>query len=166
MRIENARIQGGELVLTCSMQEARQFAYRFKPGEYEIRPEKKKRSMDANAYAWLIINRIAEALRTTPEEVYREALKNIPNALEIVCVQDKAVESMARLWTNGHIGRRVETEPSKIKDCTNMYLYYGSSDFDRRQMSQLIDNLAQDAKALDIETRPAEEIQSLLEGWE
>lgn len=166
MRIENARIQGGELVLTCSMQEARQFAYRFKPGEYEIRPGKKKRSLDANAYAWLIINRIAEALRTTPEEVYREALENIPNALEIVCVQDKAVESMARLWTNGHIGRRVETEPSKIKDCTNMYLYYGSSDFDRRQMSQLIENLVQDAKALDIETRPAEEIQSLLEGWE
>lgn len=166
MWIENAHIQGGELVLTCSMQEARQFAYRFNPGEYKIRPEKKKRSLDANAYAWLIINRIAEALRTSPEEVYREALRNIPNALEIVCIQNKAVDSMTRLWTNGHIGRRVQTEPSKIKGCTNMYLYCGSSDYDRRQMSQLIDNLVQDAKALDIETRPAEEIQSLLEGWE
>lgn len=166
MRIENARIQGGELVLACSMQEARQFAYRFKPGEYEIRPEKKKRSLDANAYAWVLVNRIADALRTTPEEVYREALRNIPNALEIVCVQDKAVDSMTRLWNSGHIGRRVETEPSKIKGCTNMYLYYGSSDYDTRQMSVLIDNLVQDAKALDIETRQAEEIKSLLEAWE
>lgn len=166
MRIENARIQGGELILTCSMQEARQFAYRFKPGEYEIRPEKKKRSLDANSYSWLLINRIADALRTAPEEVYREALRNIPNALEIVCIQNKAVDSMTRLWTNGHVGRRVETEPSKIKDCTNMYLYYGSSDFNSRQMSILIDNLVQDAKALDIETRPAEEIRSLLEAWE
>lgn len=166
MRIDNARIQGGELVLSCSMQEARQFAYRFKPGEYEIRPEKKKRSLDANAYAWLLVNRIADALRATPEEIYREALRSVPNALEIVCVQDKAVDSMARLWTSGHIGRRVETELSKIKGCTNLYLYYGSSDYDKRQMSQLIDNLVLDAKALDIETRPAEEIQSLLAAWE
>lgn len=166
MKIDNARMQGNDLILTCSPQDARRFAYRFKPGEYEISPTKKKRSLDANAYAWALINSIADALRTAADEVYREALRNIPNALEIVCVQNKAVDSMARLWTSGHVGRRVETEPSKIKDCTNMYLYYGSSDFDTRQMSQLIDNLVQDAKALDIETRPAEEIQSLLEGWE
>lgn len=166
MRIENARIQGNELILTVpDRQETRQFVYRFKAGEYDIRPAKKKRSLDANAYAWVLVNRIAEALRLAPEEVYCDALRNIPNALEIVCVQDKAVDSMRRLWIGDHIGRRVETEQSKIRGCTNMYLYYGSSDYDTGQMSMLIDNLVQDAKALDIETRPAAEIQSLLEAW-
>lgn len=167
MRIENARIQGTDLILTVpDRQETRQFVYRFKAGEYDIRPAKKKRSLDANSYAWLLVNRIAEALRLTPEEVYCDALRNIPNAYKELCVQDKAVDSMRRLWIGDHIGRRVETEPSKIKGCTKMRVYYGSSDYDTRQMSMLIDNLAQDAKALDIETRPAEEIKSLLEAWE
>ena len=45
-------------------------------------------------------------------------------------------------------------------------IYYGSSDFDTRQMSMLIDHLVQDARVLGIETRPEEEIKSLLEAWE
>ena len=166
MKIENARIMGNDLILTASIPDARRFVYGFKPGEYEISPAKKKRSLNANAYAWRLINDIALAVRESPEYVYREALKNIPNICEVLCVQDKAVDSMERLWTRNHIGRRVEREESKIKGCTNLYIYYGSSDFDTRQMSMLIDNLVQDAQALGIETRPEEEIKSLLEAWE
>lgn len=166
MRIENARIMGNELILTATIQDARRFVYGFKPGEYDIAPAKKKRSLNANSYAWRLINDIALAVRETPENVYRAALRDIPNICEVLCVQDKAVDSMTRLWLRGHIGRRVEREPSKIKGCTNLYIYYGSSDFDTRQMSMLIDNLVQDALALGIETRPAEEIKSLLEVWE
>lgn len=166
MKIESARIMGNDLILTASIPDARRFVYGFKPGEYEISPAKKKRSLNANAYAWKLINDIALAVRESPEDVYREALKNIPNICEVLCVQDKAVDSMERLWTRNHIGRRVEREESKIKGCTNLYIYYGSSDFDPRQMSMLIDNLVQDAQALGIETRPEEEIKSLLEAWE
>ena len=166
MKIESARIIGNDLILTASIPDARRFVYGFKPGEYEISPAKKKRSLNANAYAWKLINDIALAVRESPEDVYREALKNIPNICEVLCVQDKAVDSMVRLWTRNHIGRRVEREESKIKGCTNLYIYYGSSDFDTRQMSMLIDNLVQDAQALGIETRPEEEIKSLLEAWE
>lgn len=166
MKIENARIMGNDLILTASIPDARRFVYGFKPGEYEISPAKKKRSLNANAYAWRLINDIALAVRESPENVYREALKNIPNICEVLCVQDKVVDSMVRLWTRDHIGRRVEREESKIKGCTKLYIYYGSSDFDTRQMSMLIDNLVQDAQALGIETRPEEEIKSLLEAWE
>ena len=166
MKIESARIMGNDLILTASIPDARRFVYGFKPGEYEISPAKKKRSLNANAYAWKLINDIARAVRESPEDVYREALKNIPNICEVLCVQDKAVDSMERLWTRNHIGRRVEREESKIKGCTNLYIFYGSSDFDTRQMSMLIDNLVQDAQALGIETRPEEEIKSLLEAWE
>lgn len=166
MRIDSAKMQGRELVLTVSVPDARRFVYGFKPGEYDISPAKKKRSRNANAYAWKLINDIALAVRETPETVYREALKNVPNICEVLCVQDNAVDSMERLWTRDHIGRRVEREPSRIKGCTNLYIYYGSSDFDTRQMAMLIDGLIQDARALGIETRPEEEIRSLLEAWE
>lgn len=166
MRIDSARMLGGELVLTASVPDARRFVYGFKPGEYDISPAKKKRSLNANSFAWKLINDIALAVRETPETVYREALKNVPNICEVLCVQDKAVDSMERLWTRDHIGRRVEREQSRIKGCTNLYIYYGSSDFDTRQMAMLIDGLIQDARALGIETRPEEEIRSLLEEWE
>lgn len=166
MKIENARITGNELILTTSLQEARQFVYSFKAGEYEIIPARKKRSQTANAYAWRLINDIALAVKTSPENVYREALRDIPCVCEVICVQNKAVESMERLWTKEHIGRRVEREKSKIDGCTNLYIYYGSSDFDTKQMSMLIDNLIQDAQNLGLETRPADEINSLLENWE
>lgn len=166
MKIENARISGNELILSAEIPDARRFVYGFKPGEYDITPSRKKRSLNANAYAWRLINDIALAVREKPENVYREALKNVPNICEVLCVQDKAVDSMIRLWTRDHVGRRVEREESKLPGCTNLYIYYGSSDFDARQMSMLIDNLVQDAQALGIETRPEEEIKSLLEVWE
>ena len=166
MKIENARITGNELILQTSIQEARQFVYSFKQGDYEIIPARKKRSQNANSYAWKLINDIALAVKLPPEQVYKDALRNIPCICEVVCVQNKAVDSMIRLWTHNHIGRRVECEKSKIDGCTNLYIYYGSSDFDTKQMSMLIDNLIQDAKELGIETRPADEINSLLENWE
>lgn len=109
MKIESARIMGNDLILTASIPDARRFVYGFKPGEYEISPAKKKRSLNANAYAWKLINDIALAVWESPEDVYREALKNIPNICEVLCVQDKAVDSMERLWTRNHIGRRVES---------------------------------------------------------
>ena len=165
MKIENARIAGNELILSAEIPDARRFVYGFKPGEYDITPSRKKRSLNANAYAWKLINDIALAVREEPENVYREALKNVPNICEVLCVQDKAVDSLIRLWTRDHVGRRVEREESKLPGCTNLYIYYGSSDFDTRQMSMLIDNLVQDAQALGIETRPEEEIKSLLEAW-
>lgn len=110
MRIDSARMLDGELVLTASVPDARRFVYGFKPGEYDISPAKKKRSLNANAYAWRLINDIALAVRETPETVYREALKNVPNICEVVCIEDRAVDSMIRLWTRDHIGRRVERE--------------------------------------------------------
>lgn len=84
MKIESARIMGNDLILTASIPDARRFVYGFKPGEYEISPAKKKRSLNANAYAWKLINDIALAIRESPEDVYREALKNIPNICEVL----------------------------------------------------------------------------------
>ena len=37
----------------------------LEPGEYEIVKAKKKRSLDANAYAWVLIDKIAAVLRMT-----------------------------------------------------------------------------------------------------
>ena len=44
-------------------------------------------------------------------------------------------------------------------------LYYGSSTFDTKQMSRLIDNIVQDCKAVGIETLTPQQLDALKEGW-
>ena len=63
------------------------------------------------------------------------------------------------------IGWQTDTFPSKIKGCTNVILYYGSSTYDSAQMSRLTNIIIQDCEQLGIETKSAEEIQSLLKSW-
>lgn len=165
MKIDKAEISSWGLILTVPLTDARRFVYGFKPGEYEIKKARKKRSNDANAYAWKLINDIALAIRVSPNEVYRRALEDIPCISEDVIARSEAVSAIERTWTSGHIGRRVEKEPSAARGYSNVRLYFGSSDFDTKQMSMLIDNLIQDCKAIGIETRPEEEINALLEAW-
>ena len=54
---------------------------------------------------------------------------------------------------------------SKIPGYRNLRCYYGSSTYDTKQMSQLIDNLVQDCKALGIETLTPDKLALLTEEW-
>lgn len=165
MRIEAASYESGRLILTTSEATARRFAYEFKPGEYEIAKAKKRRSLDANAYAWVLIDKIAAAVRLTKEDVYRNAIKGIGGVTDVVCVKNEAVPKLRENWERNGIGWQTETTPSKIAGCTNVILYYGSSAYDARQMSILIDRLIEDARSLDIETMPPDRLGALLEEW-
>ena len=127
----------------------------------EIKPYREKRSLDANGYCWTLIDKIAAKMHLDKAEVYREAIKAIGGNSEIVCIMDKAVESLRRGWEMHGLGWQTDTMPSKIKGCTNVILYYGSSTYDTRQMTILIDHLVQGAKALGIETLTPAELEAL-----
>lgn len=132
----------------------------------EIKRWRQKRSLDANGYAWVIIDKIAAALGRTKAEIYREAIRNIGGVSETVCVRDIAVDKLIEGWQHNGLGWFADTMPSKIKDCTNVILYYGSSTYDTKQMSALIDVIVQDAKALGIETLTPEQLAALNAAWE
>lgn len=165
MRIDGARRQGDELCLATTDPEAWRWLYTFKPGEYEISPQKKRRSLDANAYAWKLIGEIAKAVRMTTADVYRMELREL-GQYEVVCVQERALGRLATMWTQKGLGWQAEAFPSKVRGCVNVRLFYGSSVFDSKEMSLFIDHLIQEARALDIETRPEAEVKSMLEAWE
>lgn len=132
----------------------------FKIGKY-----KEKRSLDANAYCFVLIGKLAEKLNIPKEEVYRRAIKQIGGNYDVVCVVDKAVDKLCESWKRNGLGWQTDTMPSKIAGCTNVILYYGSSTYDTEQMSRLIDNIVQDCKAVGIDTRTPEEIANLLSLW-
>lgn len=133
--------------------------------DYEIKRIYKKRSLDANAYFWVLLDGLAAALGVPKNELYRQRIKEIGGVSDVVCVPDKAVKRLVSIWEDKGLGWSAETFPSKIEGCTNVTLYYGSSVFDTKQMGRLIDSIVQDCQAIGIETKSEAEIKSLLEEW-
>lgn len=131
----------------------------------EIKKLSGARTLDASARAWALIDQIAEKTGLKKHEVYRNAIKDIGGVSDIVCVRNEAVQSLCSGWSEHGIGWQTETEPSKLKGCTNVTLYYGSSVYDTKQMSALIDSLVQDANALGITTMTPEEQEKLILQW-
>lgn len=126
---------------------------------------KKKRSLDANAYCWVLISRLAERLNLPKTDIYRSAIREIGGNCDTVCIQDKAVDSLRDGWERNGLGWMTETMPSKLEGCTNVILYYGSSTYDTAQMSRLINNIIEECRQLGIETKSEEEVNSLLRQW-
>ena len=132
----------------------------------DVTKYRKGRSLDANAYAWVLIGKLAAKLGKAKEEVYRDAIKDIGNNYEVVCVVDKAVESFCKLWSSNGIGWQTDTFPSKIEGCTNVMAYSGSSTYNTEQMSKLINIIVEECKAQGIDTKTPNEIADMLSLWE
>lgn len=134
--------------------------------DLEVKEHRKKRSLDANAYCWVLINKIADALRITPVEIYRQAIQNVGGNYEVLPVKEEAAEHFKQVWQAQGLGWPcVDMGKSKIDGYRNLRAYYGSSTYSTSQMAQLIDALLQDCRALDIEVKSEEEIASILGAW-
>ncbi len=132
----------------------------------EVKEYRKKRSLDANAYAWVLIGKLAEAMRITPLEVYRQAIQNVGGNYEVIPIKEVAADHFQKVWEAKGLGWPcVDMGPSRIPGYRNLRAYYGSSTYDTHQMSQLIDNLVQDCKALEIETLSEDKLSLLKEEW-
>ena len=134
--------------------------------DLEVKEHRKKRSLDANAYAWVLIGKLAEAMRITPLEVYRQAILNVGGNYEVIPVKAEAANNFKQVWEARGLGWPcIKMGPSKIDGYINLRAYYGSSTYSTTQMSQLIENLVQDCRALDIEVKSEEELASLMGAW-
>lgn len=160
--------RGGEQIITLAVRD--DFREQFDAladceVDVEIKKRRKRRSLDANAYAWVLIDRLASNLSVSRSEVYRDAIRSIGGVSETVCVRSEAFERLERVWCQKGVGWQVERLPSKIDGCTNAILYFGSSTYDTKQMSDLIDHLIQNCKAVGIETDTPEEIEKIKSLW-
>lgn len=166
--VTEAKYENGYLMFKTPMrEETKKITDGFKVGDVEIirKEEKKKRSLDSNAYFWSLLDKLSAVLHKSKEEIYREAIKDIGGVSEIVCVKTEAVSMLVKAWVDRGLGWQADVVPSKIKGCSNVILYYGSSMYDSKQMSRLIDHVVQDCKACGIETLPPEELERLNAQW-
>ncbi len=136
-----------------SVYAAKQILNELPEGEYiaEIKKNKKKRTLDQNAYLWVLCQRIAERTRSAKEEVYREFIKRV-GVSDVLCVQSKAADRFIQNWNQKGVGWFAESFDSKLPDCTNVTVYYGSSTYDTTEMGRLLDEVIQECKELNIDT--------------
>lgn len=126
---------------------------------------RQKRSLNANAYAWVLIDKLAEKLSRSKTDIYKEHIREIGGNSTLVCTIDKAVDTLRQGWEHRGIGWVTETETSTLRGCTNVRLYYGSSTYDTAQMSRLIELLVNSCIDEGIETRTPDEINRMLALW-
>ena len=133
----------------------------------EIKVYRKPRSLDANAYFHLLVNKIAAALGSSDEEVKQQLVVKY-GALE---TDEDGNAYGAMLPATADIDRfypytrcyKTEERNGKTYRC---YLFYKRTrDMDTKEMSHLIDGTISEAKALDIETMTPDQLAEL-EGLE
>lgn len=165
MRIDSARMLGGELVLTASVPDARRFVYGFKPGEYDISPAKKKRSLNANAMLWQMCQQVAAAVGTTKEAVYRRCIREVGIFTELH-IAERGVEAFQKAWSLNGLGWFCEVADYGDGDGYKLvFAYHGSSSYNVKQMAALIDNIMQEAQSLGIDTISDRERSLLLDEY-
>lgn len=131
-----------------------------------LKQYRKGRSLDANGYFWVLAGKLAERTGVPREQIYRGYVKDIGGNYDVVCVQDRAVDSLVQGWGRNGLGWIADTMPSKLQGCKNVLLYKGSSEYDTGQMSRLIELAVQDCMALGIETKTPQEIENMISLWE
>ena len=132
--------------------------------EVEIKQYRKKRSLTANSYFWVLVDKIAKVIRSTPDEVYIQMLTRYgQREAELLSVIEAGAEMIYRA-TKNHC---VEVGESELKGKTfkHLAILIGSSEYDTKQMAILIDGIVSECKLLDIETMSERELNSLKASW-
>ena len=134
--------------------------------EADLKEHRKKRSLDANAYAWVLMGKLANKVGLPKEEVYREFVKDVGGNYEILPIRNDAVDKWITNWQTKGIGWVCDIlGESKLDGYTNVVTYYGSSTYDSLQMSKLINLIVDECKQQGIETMTSAELALLMDGW-
>lgn len=136
--------------------------------EYDliVRKKTKKRTTDANAYAWKLISLISAEVGLPPIEVYQQQILNMYTYRDAL-IKDSDIEMEISDWRQQGVGWLCEVVgPSREhKGYSWVRKYKGSSTFSSEEMSRFIDNIIFEAKELGIQTEPPRRVKELKDNW-
>ena len=168
IRLQYDAARRPEIVLTLADADLRQLnplAEQITKGKrlsVEVKPERKHRSLDSNAYAWVLMGKLAAALRSTPDEVYLSMLRDYGVYTHVLVAPD-AAERMEQTW---RLCRNLGKVTVKGRTSVQLQCYYGSSTYDTAEMARLIDGIVDECKGLGIETVISPAVGGLIVGQE
>jgi hypothetical protein len=127
----------------------------------EVKQYRQKRSLDANALLWKMCTEIATVIRGSKDEVYLQMLERYgqfthiivkPHVIEKVKQEWRTVRELGEVTVNGQTGVQLQC-------------YFGSSTYNTKEFSVLLDGVISEAKELGIEVITESEKSLLLQEW-
>ena len=120
---------------------------------------REKRSLNANAYAWLLIAKIADIHNASKEEIYLQMLKHYG--------QSEIISVLAHIQLGGFIKYYEEIGEGTVngKVFKHYKVFKGSSEYDTREMSIFIDGIVSEAQDLNIQTKTPAQLAELKSLW-
>lgn len=149
MRILSEFIQGETKILTVQIGK-----------NEEIEVKRKKRSKNANSYFWELLQKLCEEMNIDVIQEYKKRVKEL-GIFKQWEISIENVPTFEKLWQDRGIAWFTE----KVEEIGNKAIinaYYGSSSYNSRQFSKLLDNLVQDCKSVGIQTLDELEIEELI----
>lgn len=127
----------------------------------EIKQYRPHRSLDANAYLWVLLEKLATALCTTKDELYLLMLARY-GVFTHVIVKSQAVDRIIAEWrTVRNLGEVTINGQKGVQ----LQCYFGSSTYDSKEMARLIDGVVSECKECGIETLPPAELARMNQEW-
>lgn len=135
---------------------------------------RKKRSLDANAYYWQLLTKLAEASGISKNRAHNLMLRRYGQLEEmdghliyvVVPDDDKGADRSLEAETY-HIKPTTEVKVASDGSRFRTYIMLrGSSTYDTSEMSKLIDGLVSECQELGIETLPPKEIERMMQLYE
>ena len=126
---------------------------------FEIKEHKEKRSLNANSYAWSLIGKIADVLRTSKDETYLTMLKRYGQSEMVSVVSSIDVSGYFKYY------EPIATTTLQGKEFTHYRIFLGSSHYNTKEMAVLIDGIISEAHDLGLSTLPPAEVERLKEMW-
>ena len=72
--------------------------------QYVAQIKRKGRSLDANAYAWVLLDKLAAHYGIPRNDVYREEIKIIGGVSDVLCIVSEAADEFCRKWESKGTG--------------------------------------------------------------
>lgn len=140
----------------------------------ELKQYREKRSLDANAYYWVLVSKLAGVFGQSNAWMHNYLLRRYGQIMVIddqgvytvLPDTDEAQKAIDEAETY-HLKPTSQVKPGKGGKMYRTYMMLrGSSDYDTKEMSQLIDGLVSECKEVEIETLPPAEIERMMESYE
>ena len=123
---------------------------------------RKKRSLSANALFWSCVGKIANATRADKWDVYLQLLKDYGKYTYIVC-RPSMVDAVRSQWRESMVWNSVDVNG---EEAVQMLCFFGSSSYNTKEMSVLIDGAIETMKELGLDLPMPQDIKTALEQWE
>lgn len=129
--------------------------YQDKDKIFEVKEVKKHRTLTQNAYAWVLINELANVLKLSKEETYLKMLKDYGQVAIVSLKSDIKINGFFKYY------EVMGTGVINDKEFTHYKIFKGSSEFDKREMAIFLDGIIQECENVGIPTLTKEQISKL-----